>query len=225
MYSPIYPRRLFVLVLSVALIMAAGCNTNTSTPTVKGSGTIKIQDRTVANFSEVFVVGGVTVKITQGETESLSIETDDNILPLLTSEVRNGRLFLEIKGAISPTRLEYRITMKALTALETSGSVILTATGISGQNLETKITGSCRCSLSGKVDTQRVEVAGETTYLAKDLIARATFISADGLANMAIWTTEELSVRASGAGTITYYGNPTTVNEEVSGAARAVKGQ
>jgi len=78
----------------------------------RGSGTMATETRDVSGFDEIDLGGSGRVLIAVTGTESLTIEAEDNILPLLTTEVRNGRLELGAKQSISPTReIVYTITV------------------------------------------------------------------------------------------------------------------
>src|SRR5215470_12130030 len=81
--------------LSIALVVGlAGCNLGSTTDRVKGSGIIKTEKRSLAPFDslEVSCHGSIQVH-TQGQ-EGLEISGDDNIIPLITTEVNNGILYI-----------------------------------------------------------------------------------------------------------------------------------
>ena len=59
-----------------------------------GSGDLSTKSRSVSNFNEIVLLGSGTVHVDLTGSESLVIEADDNLLPILTSEVINGRLEL-----------------------------------------------------------------------------------------------------------------------------------
>jgi len=65
-----------------------------------GSGTVVSQARQVQNFTELAMTTIGDVELTQGSTEGLTIEAEDNILPLLTSTVQNG----------PPTNVDVQVT-------------------------------------------------------------------------------------------------------------------
>src|SRR5262245_36057785 len=62
---------------------------------VKGSGTRKEEVRQVGDFSGVQVGRGFKANIAVGPSTSLKISADDNLLPLIKTEVRNGDLVIE----------------------------------------------------------------------------------------------------------------------------------
>ncbi len=60
--------------------------------TVKGSGNIIKDSRSVAGFDKVSISGSGFLLITQGDEESLAIECDDNIASYIRSSVKDGTL-------------------------------------------------------------------------------------------------------------------------------------
>jgi len=81
----------FVLFVSVA----CGLTPNFGFQTIEGSGKIVTENREVSGFSRVEVCCGMELYLTQGDTESLEIEADDNFLEEIITTVVGTRL--EIK--------------------------------------------------------------------------------------------------------------------------------
>ena len=67
-------------------------NTSFSPSVVNGSGDIVVEERQVSDFEEILVTGVGKVIVTQGETESLTIETDDNLMEYIKTEVKGNTL-------------------------------------------------------------------------------------------------------------------------------------
>jgi hypothetical protein len=109
----------------------------------RGSGTMTSEARDVSGFDAIDLSGSGTVRISVTGSESVTVEAEDNILPLLTTEVRGGTLVLGAKQSISPTReIVYTITAVSLTAVTVSGSGSVTATDVDAGTFEVDISGS-----------------------------------------------------------------------------------
>src|ERR1700731_2555167 len=93
----------FLLLLGV-LGLIAGCGFFNKE--IVGSGTIVSERRPVVNFTSVVFTGQGNLTIKQSDTESLQIETDDNLLPLIKSEVSNGILYIKESPAKVTQRLK-----------------------------------------------------------------------------------------------------------------------
>src|SRR5689334_10034881 len=96
------PLRLRIAVL-VALVATwnLGCGTNsyvwcTGSGTV-GSGRIATETREASGFSAIDLRGIGRVVVTVGEQEAVTIEAEDNILPRISTTVRDGTLVLQFK--------------------------------------------------------------------------------------------------------------------------------
>jgi len=64
---------------------------NVTTP-VTGSGKVITESRSVSNFKNITFSGMGEMLITQDETESLTIEAEDNIVALIKTEVKDDTL-------------------------------------------------------------------------------------------------------------------------------------
>ncbi|MDR0661146.1 MAG: DUF2807 domain-containing protein [Prevotellaceae bacterium] len=58
---------------------------------------IEKQDRNVTSFTKVSVSGGIDLYLTQGNTLSVSIETEKDILDKIETKVENGTLIIKLK--------------------------------------------------------------------------------------------------------------------------------
>src|SRR5438876_8831238 len=97
------------LFLLLAVATLAGCDVGSDCSgkdCVKGSGKVVTQTRQVGTFTAIRLdsIGDLTVE--PAGTNSLTVTTDDNLQPIVTSEVKDGTLVLAEQGChnCSPTR-------------------------------------------------------------------------------------------------------------------------
>ena len=103
---------LLLSVLALLVLPACGLTFNLANSNrVNGSGNTASETRDVSGFTEVSLEVPSTLYIEQGDTESLTIEADDNVLELIETEVVGSRLTLGIKPSI---RLELRFSDQVL---------------------------------------------------------------------------------------------------------------
>ena len=113
-----------VLVLALITTLLSGCGVTI----VNGSGKLVTQSRPVANFTTFTLAGLGDVTITQGTTESLTIEAEDNVMPLLKSEVKLGNLILYLdqkdwKDVVRPTKpIKIALAVKNLSSIDLTGA-------------------------------------------------------------------------------------------------------
>ena len=207
------------LVGALSLLLVAGCGV-TLPGTTTGSGAVRTETRTVSGFSAVELGGTGDVTIQQNGTESLTISAEENILPLLTSEVVDGTLKLGVKdganlGATQP--ITYQITMKNLSALDLGGSGNQTATGVKTTSLRVRIAGSGAVTTSGTADAQEIQIAGSGTYRGLGLTSRTASVDSAGSGSVELAVSDTLDVKILGSGTVTYAGSP-RVTQSIMGS-------
>jgi hypothetical protein len=182
--------------------------------------------------------------ITQGATEGLTVEADDNLLPLITSVVRDGTLELGFDRAnwsdtIRPSRpIRYLVSLRDLSALDLSGlgslsslslaagSLRLTISGsgnvrldqLTANDLDATLSGSGTITLAGQVEQQAVSLPGSGDYVAGDLESQSADVTLSGSGNITVWVRERLDVRIGGSGTVNYFGTPTTGRRDITGS-------
>jgi len=220
-----------------ALLILAGCVGGLTT--VYGSGNVKTEPRAVSGFTAVALSGIGHLTIQQTGAESLSIEAEDNILPLLTSDVSGGRLTLGVKPftSISPTKpINYTLTVKVLSEVEVSGAGDVVASGLTASNMRLTISGSGSTTLtnlstssttvsvsgsgvvtlSGQTQSQDVTISGTGSYRTGDFASKTAKVEVSGEGDVLVRVSDTLNAHVSGSGTVEYIGNP-TVTKSISG--------
>ena len=203
----------------VFLAWLAGCDA-VGTPTVRGSGVVLTEQRNVTGFSEVWLAGSGDVRVDVGPADSVTVEAEDNLLPLLETRVDNGRLTLGTKRNvnISPTRpIRYLVTTNDLTAIGVSGSGKFFVNGVDTRQLTTSISGSGSAILSGRADEARLSISGSGNYDASGLACRTAEVSISGSGGATVNASDRVSAHISGSGSVRYLGRP-AVEQHVSGS-------
>ena len=213
--------------LTIILLLVSACGI---IPTF-GSRNLISESRNVSGFERVEVSGGGSMDIIQDGTESLTIETDDNVMQYITSDVRGGTLHLGMDFGMHsflPSRLHFTLHVKDLTGITTSGSwdvviesiqtgtlsIVISGSGkvninaLTADELDTTISGSGELDLSGDAKQQSINISGSGKYLAGDLRTEAATVGISGSGNVTVWTSATLTVHISGSGDVSYYGSP-----------------
>lgn len=208
------------LALAVGL---AGCKFG-SFSSKTGSGNMKVEKRTVPAFSSVDISGAYDVEIVVRDEQSLEIEGDDNLLPLIKTEVKDGVLKIGNTQSISTKRnLRVRISSPKLDALFTSGASDIVVTDVKSDEFKIESSGASNLKVSGEAKTVVINSSGAGEIDAKDLRAEKVNITSSGAATADVYASEELRASVSGAGDVRYYGNPKTVSQDKSGAGSITK--
>jgi len=231
--------QLALVVMTCAALAVAGCGT-TVHPT-RGSGTVVSESRNLHGFNAIVIAGVGTARVTQTGAESVVVEAEENLVPLITTTVENGRLRIGLKSgvSISPTRpIVYTITVAKLESADISGSGAIEAGDIKADRFTARISGSgnlaighvaatqftCEVSGSGNVrvagqaDDVDLGISGSGSIRAADLQCRAADVTISGSGSAAVHTTERLTGSISGSGSLQYRGKPSAVETRVSGS-------
>lgn len=221
------PRRpALTLGLTLAALFIAGCTSITIDGGTTGSGNVKTETRSVSGFSRVTLDGVGRLTIAQTGAESLSITTDDNILPNIDSTITGDTLHLGPKpgsAVVNVARLDYRLTVKNLSALSVSGAAAVDASGIDATSLTVSLSGAGDFTVAGRADTQDVELSGAGSYKARDFATKTATVRVSGAGSAAVAVSDRLDAHVTGVGSITYYGNP-SVTRDISGVGTISKG-
>jgi hypothetical protein len=232
---------LAALVSIAVAIAVGGCSWSDSGQALKGSGTVVDESRAVDGFTAVDLQGIGVLRISQGIAESLTVRTDDNLQPLITTDVQDGTLVIGIdtrdhSHGIAPTTLIYQLTVTSLQALSVAGAAQVEAQSLATGNLHLDISGAAQVhfdelqaralrvtsaggsafALTGTVDSQEVEIAGAGEYQAKALASRTATIRITGAGHATVQVAESLEASIDGTGVIEYAGSP-TVDQHIAG--------
>lgn len=185
---------------------------------IKGSGVRKTETRTLPAFHSVSLSGAFDAEIVCQQEQSLTIEGDDNILPLVTTEVRDGELRVGSDGAYSVNKsVHLKITMPSVDAVQTSGASKIVVTNVRGDNLKVKSSGASTVIASGETASLDINMSGAGKIDARELHAGRVGVDSSGAGHAEVFATEELNATVSGAASVSYYGDPKVLNQKVSG--------
>src|SRR4051794_35860681 len=90
---------------------------------VKGSGVSKTETRTVGEFHAIRLNGAADLNITIGQQPSLTVTADDNVLPIIETDVHDGTLVIGNRDSYN-TNVGVKITIvtPSLNTFELNGS-------------------------------------------------------------------------------------------------------
>lgn len=91
-------KKILPLFIIVALMLGACSFATIGFESVVGSGNVASENRNVSSFTSIVLLGSAHVEVTFGQSESVSIEADDNILPLVETIAKNNQLVIGNKS-------------------------------------------------------------------------------------------------------------------------------
>jgi len=188
---------------------------------VKGSGKTALDVRNVSDFKAVDVGGVFDVEITAQKEFAVEIEADDNLLPLISTEVRNGVLHIGTESKVSPkSRMVVRVSAPDIDHLDVSGAATVALNNIKNSSLGLDTSGASKISISGETASFNADISGATKIDAENLKTIDSNLDASGASSVTVNVSGTLRAAASGASNIRYTGSPTSVEKDSSGGAR-----
>ena len=134
---------LVICLISIFLLSVVSCNISL----VRGSGNVISEDRDVSGFSKISLSGSGSLYIEQGNEESLTIKAEDNLVPLIRTEVSGNTLSIGTKlgTSITPTKsIEFYLKVKDVESISVSGSGSINCSGLETDDLSIKTSGSSK---------------------------------------------------------------------------------
>ena len=229
---------------AAAELAEAGTAAAPVAPTVELTATpSRGEVREVHDFQAVSLDGVGTLVITQGETEALTIEAEPHVLERIETRVEDGTLFIRPDESFETDEpILYNLTVLQLNSIEVLGAGQVEAAAFTAEELVLRVSGSGRVyldglnvgvldvaaggsaelELAGVVDQQIVVLGGASHYAASNLESRVAAVTVEAAGEATVMVSEQLEADVSGAGRISYLGDP-VVSQVVSGAGTLSK--
>src|ERR1044071_8751186 len=207
-------RKIPIVLLTGCFVLVGGCHL----PGIRGNGQIKTEERPIAAFTNVDASGAFEIEWQNG-SPALRITTDENLLSYIENDVSDDTLHLRTQEHVWPTRgIKVVISTPTRTGGRIRGAVKLTVKQLSGPTFALESKGASDVTLDGSVDRLLVDMTGASQLVADGLKAKTAEISTTGAGDAEVAVTDTLKVVITGAGKVTYSGNPPTIKKHVTGA-------
>jgi len=209
---------------------------------IKPSNVIITEQRDLSGYTGIDMRTFGKMVLSQGDRESVTISGSDNIVAVIQTSVRDGILVIETEENINVTGvneenvLTFTIVVKDLSSITLSGAADIQMDSLSTSRLEVNMSGAGQfvldqlkadsvnitlsgigsVELSGQVSQARIDIPGAGSINFGDLQIQTANVTISGVGSATIWVTDQLTGNISGAGNVSYYGNPQT-DVETSG--------
>ncbi len=211
----------------------------------KGNGNV-VQEKRLSgiDFDKISSSAGTDVYITQGNINEIIVETDENLLAYLQTDISNGELRISTsqKMGRATTRKVY-VTFKEIKALSaSSGSEVVgksivksedlslsTSSGadisveILSRNLTAKASSGSEIKIRGKASNFIGKASSGSEISAEKLEVISATAQASSGAEIKIAVKENLDAKASSGGSIRYAGDPQILNANKSSSGSVKK--
>ena len=213
---------------------------------VNGNGNVLTQDRQITSFDKIEIQGVFNVYLSQGDIESVKVETDENIQPLIITSVEDNVLKLKMRDSTSigkMKKINIYINVVHLSKLNTEGvgklaclnklniddlelnckGVGATSLNLSGEKLSVKSEIVGALMLSGNVKEVTINHSGVGVIEAYDLKTESMNLDADGIGTAEVYASKQLTISTKGLGGVKYKGHPEVKNIRNDGIGKIVE--
>jgi hypothetical protein len=189
------------------------------------------EQRPASGFTAITLAAPIHVELVQGDTESLTLEGDEDALAELETVVEDGVLKIRTRSRSEPrslSKVRARISAKAILKLNIAGSGDINAVrlksadlklnvggsgdirigSLAATSLDVTVAGSGDVEVGGKADSVSTSVAGSGDVKAGKLETLDATIKIAGSGDVAVWAKKSLTVKIVGSGDVRYYGDP-----------------
>ena len=205
--------KLLILLLMIFTVSTA-CIIPFSPRLIRGSGDVIVEERDVSGFDKIQVSGVGRVVITQGDDETLSVETDDNLLEYIETEVQGDTLEIGFskdtsfgvgggRKVLEPTEgFTFWIGVKDLTGISVPGAAKVEVDKLKTDRLDLSLSGAGDISvddLNGDQLDVQISGAGDVDLAGK---VEKQSVVLEGLGRYQAYDLEsqDATVSISGAG-------------------------
>ncbi len=237
------------IAFAVPAVQVAASSYSWNSEKVQGSGNIKKQARELAHFTGVSLSLPAAMELRIGNTESITIETDDNLLPLIETVIEDGTLKIRPNKRnlnLNSKTMKIVVQAKDISRVSLGGSGSIDADAIKGGKVQLDLGGSGSINIKGvESDSMSVSVGGSgnlktgggwTRQLSVSIggsgdvdvgqvKAKEASVSVAGSGEATVAVSDALSVTIAGSGDVNYYGDPKVSKSVVgSGGVKRVGG-
>lgn len=206
----------------------------------RGNGQVVEESRKITDeFTAVYASEGLDVFVTQGDDFSINVEADENIIDLIGTDIRDGRLKVHAIENIGRATKNVYVTLPEITALETSSGADLIAQNTisankieleasSGSDLEVEVdanevvadtSSGADIKVSGRTDVLYADASSGSDIKARGLMAKRCTADASSGADISVNVSESLVADASSGADISYTGDASVQKKKsVSGS-------
>jgi hypothetical protein len=198
---------------------------------IAGSGNVISQDRPVSGIGRVSMGVPGNLEVQQGAAESLTVTGEDNILALLSTEMRGDELEIgwNSNASIQPLRpLQIKLTVKNLQGLVSSSSgkvtvgplntgdfrLALSSSGdvemdaLQADQVTVEISSSGDLLLKGEGNQLDLQISSSGSFQGADFQVEQAAVRVTSSGNATVWVLKNLDVNITSSGNVAYYGQP-----------------
>ncbi|MDP4283645.1 MAG: head GIN domain-containing protein [Bacteroidota bacterium] len=217
--------------------------------TITGDGHVKKENREVSEFTSLASGGSMDIQIAYGNSNTITVEADKNLLPYIETSVEDGRLSIKSKKNVNlktRSKIVVNVSMTKISSLQQSGSGNINGKGeftnegettisTSGsgnidltfgtfKNLALNISGSGNMNLKGGATNNiDAKISGSGNIDCLNISSNDVNVKIAGSGNIKVFAQNSIDAKISGSGNVFYKGNATNIKSKVAGSGKVRK--
>ena len=204
-----------IALLGLLLSLVAGCHRTHNE--IAASRKLQKQTRQVSSFKSISTEGAFDLKVICQQPQSLEIEGDDNVLPLVSTEVSKDVLYIKsLRGYSVSEPITLHISVPELEGIIASGAGNIEVSGLKAEKFAIEASGAPSIKASGETKLLELDASGAGRIDTYKLRAARAVVDAKGVVGVEVYAGEQLDATVSGPSHVTYEGDP-VVNKTVNG--------
>jgi Putative auto-transporter adhesin, head GIN domain len=211
--------------ITVGIVLLVRGTGDGSPATLRGSGKLAVQGRTVAPFHAVDLTGANNVVVYVGGPRSVTVRADDNLMKYVSTRVRAGTLAIgQTRNFSTSDPPGVEISVPSLDAVTLGGAGVVEVTGVNAPRFVVRVPGSGKLTVTGRTNILDASLAGAGDIRLEGLVANDVTATVAGAGRLFVNANHSLDATVGGAGAIAYRGNPAKVGEHVTGTGSVARG-
>ncbi|MGH9882138.1 MAG: head GIN domain-containing protein, partial [Pyrinomonadaceae bacterium] len=167
--------------------------------------------------------GAYDIEVVCQKDQTLEIEGDDNILPLITTEVSNNVLHIRsLRSHSTDDKIRLKITVPDLEGVSGSGAGRINVSGLKNEQFEVDVNGAPTITAAGETKLLKVNTNGAAKIDTHKLRASQAVVESNGVSQVEVFAADKLDVTISGPSHVIYRGDP-EVNQTINGPGKLEK--
>ncbi len=216
---------------------------------ITGNGNIKKETRQVTGFTSLSSHGAMEVQISYGNSNSIEVQADENLLPYIETTVEGGKLTIKSKKNVnlkSASKITVSVSMTKVNGLQLSGSGNIEGNGnftsdsktnmmVSGsgniklnsgsfKDLDLALSGSGNMDLKkGTADNITISISGSGNIDCSGVSSDNVDAKISGSGNARVNANKSIDAIISGSGNVFYKGTASNITRKVVGSGKVIK--
>lgn len=205
----------------------------------EGKGNIVKKEIVLESFDEITIEGNYQLFLSQGESQKIYIESHENLIPFLNTEVNRGEWRIDFDPCVESSKpINIYATVVNLEKLNIEGSGSIKGESLIKSNqlnlnidgsgeinleldvkeLESEVNGSGDIQLRGTTKKHTIEINGSGDVEAYDLLSDNCEIEINGSGDVKVNVSYDLKAEVNGSGDIYYKGSVKNINSSINGS-------